>query len=356
MTDSPSKIKKFRRVGILTVIAVYFLILVGGIVRSTGSGMGCPDWPKCFGSWVPPTNVSQLPEDYLEVYRAKRIEKNKKLAGYLDQAGFKDVSAYIFSHPSQYIETEFNATKTWIEYLNRIVGVVIGILVFLTLLYSIPFYRSDKTIFFLALASFVLVGIEGWLGSVVVSTNLLPIVVTIHMALALVIVALLQYAVVRSHEIKTGLRYSSKLNVLIWLVLITTFVQILLGTQVREEVDIMAFTMGETNRSNWIDNLGLTFYVHRSFSIIIVALHIYLAVLLYKLKDRRMTMMTNVMLAIVGAEVLFGVILSYFAIPPVMQPLHLTFAALLFGIQFLILLFYYYASRRAVKKSVAVLN
>lgn len=356
MTNNPSKIKKFRRVGILTVIAVYFLILVGGIVRSTGSGMGCPDWPKCFGSWVPPTTASQLPDDYLDVYREKRIEKNKKLAGFLEKAGFEEIAASIFSHPSQYIETEFNVTKTWIEYLNRIVGVVIGILVFLTLLYSIPFIRTDKTIFFLSLASFILVGIQGWLGSIVVSTNLLPITVTIHMALALVLVALLQYAVVRSQEVEKGVEYSGKINVLIWIVLITTFSQILLGTQVREEVDSIAFTLGEAARSSWIDNLGLSFYVHRSFSIVIVALHIYLAVMLYRLSDVRMTNLTTAMLVIVGAEVLFGIMMSYFAIPPVLQPLHLTFAALLFGVQFLILLIYYYASRKTVKKSVAVLN
>jgi len=352
---NPSKIKRFRRVGILTVIAVYFLILVGGIVRSTGSGMGCPDWPKCFGSWVPPTDVSQLPDDYLEVYREKRINKNEKLAGYLESAGFHEVAAYIFSHPSQYIETEFNVTKTWIEYLNRIVGVAIGILVFLTLLYAIPFIKTDKTIFFLSFISFILVGVEGWLGSIVVSTNLLPITVTIHMALALIIVALLQYAVVRSEEVKTGLEYSGKLNLLIWVVLVTTFAQILLGTQVREEVDLIAFTLGETARSEWIDNLGLNFYVHRSFSIVIMLLHIYLAIQLYMLKDARLTKLTTAMLVVVGAEILFGIIISYFAIPPVLQPLHLTFASLLFGVHFLILLIYYYATRKTVEKSVAVL-
>ncbi|NDK54576.1 COX15/CtaA family protein [Pontibacter fetidus] len=356
MVNKSSKEFKFRRIGILTVIAVYFLILVGGIVRSTGSGMGCPDWPKCFGSWVPPTNVNQLPEDYLEVYKQKRIEKNQKLAGYLDKAGFEKVAAYIFSHPSQYIETEFNVTKTWIEYLNRLVGVAIGILIFLTLLYSVPFLKSDPSVFYLSLISFILVGIEGWLGSIVVSTNLLPVTITIHMALALVLVALLQYAVVRvgEQDNKNTLPFSNRLNLVAWVVLLITFGQILLGTQIREEIDIIAFTLGNARRAEWIDNLGIDFYIHRSFSIVVLALHLYLAYLLYKLKDKRIKFWTNVMLAIVLLEIVFGIILTYFAMPPVLQPLHLTFAALLFGVQFLILSIYYYASKKAVKKSVAL--
>ncbi|MEJ8758261.1 COX15/CtaA family protein [Pontibacter sp. H259] len=355
MVNKSSKRLKFRRIGILTVIAVYFLILVGGIVRSTGSGMGCPDWPKCFGSWIPPTNVNQLPPDYLEIYKQQRIEKNQKLAGYLDKAGFEKVAAYIFSHPSQYIETEFNPVKTWIEYVNRLVGAAIGILIFLTLLYSVSFLKSDPAVFYLSLISFILVGIEGWLGSIVVSTNLLPITITIHMALALVIVALLQYAVVRAQERDSNFTvpYNSGLNLLIWVVLLSTFGQILLGTQIREEIDLIAFTLGDAQRDKWIENLGLDFYIHRSFSIVLVVLHGYLAYKLYKLKSKKLAFWTNAMLGIVSAEIVFGIILSYFAMPPVLQPLHLTFAALLFGVQFMILIIYYYASKKAVNKSVA---
>ncbi|MHA6248999.1 COX15/CtaA family protein [Pontibacter sp. CAU 1760] len=325
-------------------------------MRSTGSGMGCPDWPKCFGSWVPPTDVSQLQEDYLEVYKQKRIEKNQKLATRLEKLGFEELSATIFSHPSQYIETEFNVTKTWIEYLNRLVGVLIGIFIFLTVVFAYPYLKRDRTVFWLAFGSFILVGIQGWLGSIVVSTNLLPITVTIHMALALVLVAILQYAVTRAvhQEQEIYLKYSGKVNGLLWLLVMITFGQILLGTQVREEVDLVAYTMGGAGRESWIDQLGMNFYIHRSFSIIVLALHVYVAYLLYQFKSSMISRMTHVMLGLMGLEILFGVIMAYFAIPAFLQPLHLTFAALLFGVQFQLLIMYRYASKEALKKSVAV--
>lgn len=325
-------------------------------MRSTGSGMGCPDWPKCFGSWVPPTDVNQLPENYLEVYKQKRIEKNKQLAARLDKLGFAEVSAAIFSHPSQYIETEFNATKTWIEYVNRLVGVLIGIFIFLTVIYAVPFLKGDSMVFWLALASLLLVGVQGWLGSIVVSTNLLPVTITIHMALALVLVALLQYTVARAQKdtLVRGFPYKPKVNGMLWVVAIITFVQILIGTQVREEVDLVAFSMNGANRENWIDALGINFYIHRSFSILVLALHVYLAYLLYKLQDRVVMVWTHAMLLLVAIEIVLGIVMAYFAIPAALQPLHLTFAALLFGVQFQLLIVHHYASRKALQSPVAV--
>src|SRR5690348_2995889 len=121
--------QSFRRLTISTLVAVYVLILVGGVVRSTGSGMGCPDWPKCFGNWVPPTSVSELPSDYREFYSSYREKKNIKFAKYLTALGFNEAAENLLNDKSVLEEAEFNPLKTWIEYVNRIVGVVIGFMI-----------------------------------------------------------------------------------------------------------------------------------------------------------------------------------------------------------------------------------
>lgn len=339
----PDYVRRFRFIGMLTVVAVYILILVGGIVRSTGSGMGCPDWPKCFGTWVPPTHISQLPVNYKEIYTAQRVEKNKKLAAKLERMGFHQVAGDIFAHPTQYIETDFNPVKTWIEYVNRLIGALIGVFVFLTVVFALPYWKRDKPVFWLAFASFILTGVQGWLGSLVVSTNLLPIMVTIHMGLALLIVAMLIYAVDRSQVSPAGQQYIraiAGLTAWLWIGILLTFGQIVLGTQVREEIDMVAFANNYLNRAEWIEQLGGSFRFHRTFSAVLLLVNVYLAYRLYLLPVVRLHRMATAILVCVGGEILAGVLLAYFAFPAVVQPIHLTLATLLFGAQFLALIAY----------------
>jgi len=341
--EIPAFVRRFRFVGILTVVSVYLLILVGGVVRSTGSGMGCPDWPKCFGSWVPPTQISQLPADYKEVYTAQRVAKNQKLAKTLERLGFKQVAGEIFAHPTQYIETDFNVTKTWIEYLNRLLGALIGIFVFLTVVFALPYWRRDQPVFWLSFGSFLLTGFQGWLGSLVVSTNLLPIMVTIHMGLALVIVALLMYAVARSQKAFVAPKpvpVATGLTTLLWLVTVLTFVQIVLGTQVREQIDAVAFANGYQHRADWVAQLGGIFKFHRTFSAFLLLLNGYVAYRLYQLPARRLHRLATTTLAFIGLEILAGITLAYLALPAAVQPIHLTIATLLFGSQFLTIITY----------------
>ena len=292
-------IRRFRLVGILTVVSVYLLILVGGVVRSTGSGMGCPDWPKCFGRWIPPTEASQLPVNYKEIYTAQRVAKNQKLARTLERMGFAQVAGSIFAHPTQYIETDFNAVKTWIEYVNRLLGALIGIFVFLTVVFALPYWSRDRAVFWLALASLLLTGVQGYLGSLVVSTNLLPVMVTIHMALALVIVALLLYAVDRARwgrarRSQVAADVSGTVAVItsqpglglyvwLWAALLLTFWQIMLGTEVRERVDVVSAAAGYMGRETWVAQLGSTFSVHRTVSALVLLLNCYVGYELWQL-------------------------------------------------------------------------
>lgn len=333
----------FRRFGIITIIAVYLLILVGGVVRSTDSGMGCPDWPKCFGAWVPPTEVTQLPADYREIYAQKRKEKNDRLAVTLRRLGFEATADRITKDPSLYNEAEFNPVRTWIEYGNRLIGVLIGFFIFITAVLSFRYFRRDPVITWLSLLAFVLVGFQGWLGSIVVSTNLLPGTITIHMLLAIVIVCLLIYVVGRSYDglVPVGLkRNKARTNTLIGLALFLSMVQVGLGTQVREGIDALATALGGMERDTWISRLGVAFYIHRSFSILVLAVNIGMI-----WEIRKNAALTGVLrffvislLAVVLVSIISGAALAYFAIPAVLQPVHLLLAALLAGIQFTLLL------------------
>ena len=311
-------IARYKRWASWTLITLYLLILIGGIVRATGAGMGCPDWPKCFGSWVPPTDVSQLPDNYQEIYGAK-------LKG----------------------EIEFNPVKTWIEYFNRLSGVFTGGWIILTLLASIPFLKSNqRSIFFLSLSAFILVVFQGWLGSKVVSTELHPVMVTLHMLLAIVIVFILlfSYAKVsyidrlKVEDLKGG---TSVLNnwVLVSMALLT--IQIMIGTQVREEIDLAVLSLGYEARSSWVESAGLSYVIHRSFSILVV---VSAAGLWYQLKRRTsergvMRGLSDWMVGVLLFEIFAGIGLGYFSVPAFLQPIHLTLSILLLGIQFVLFLF-----------------
>ena len=326
------KRRAFYKLSLSTVVAVYVLILVGGIVRSTGSGMGCPDWPKCFGSWVPPTSVSQLPPDYKAIYSSYREEKNERFARYLRAFGLDETAEKLTHDKSLLQEADFNASKTLVEYINRVIGVVIGLLIFAVFIASLKFWNHQRSLTIVALTTFVLVGFQGWIGSVVVSTNLTPWTVTVHMFLALVIVALLVYLVNEtSGQHKTTYTQVS----FPWLVacIAVLLVQVLLGTQVREAIDRVASAMA---REEWIQAISEDLFIHRSFSWIVLFLH---AGLIYNLsKTTGLKTFPVALILLILGTILTGAGMAYFAVPAFLQPLHLLLATVSFGMQFLLLL------------------
>ena len=324
------------RISLITLVGVYVLILVGGIVRSTGSGMGCPDWPKCFGQWTPPTSVDQLPEHYPQIYADKRMAKNIKFAKYLSALGFKHKADKLLKEKVME-HTPFNVYKTWIEYINRLVGVTIGFLSILTFIAAFPHLKNQRHIFYVALLTLLLITFQGWLGSIVVSTNLLPWMITIHMIPALAIVVMLIYLVIKSKNYTQKVIMSKKnetINFVLGACVLLLLIQIIFGTQVREAIDVISRRLEGVGRDYWISNLGLEFLVHRSSSWVIVFSHGVLIYLLFKRKMERLNNIYRGLMATMLLSIGTGVIMAYLGIPAFIQPLHLLLAIIWFGLQF----------------------
>ncbi len=297
----------------ITLVLTYLVILAGAVVRTTQSGMGCPDWPKCFGKWIPPTDVSQLPPNYQEIYAHR---------GYAD--------------------TTFDAYHTWVEYVNRLLGALLGLVIFATLIYSFIHKKINPKVFWLLLLSFLLIGFQGWLGSLVVASNLAPAKITVHMITALILLALLVYIF---HLLQNNTDVpSTKANWkhYMYLALAFTLLQILLGTQVRQEVDTIAKSLHYLNRETWIDKLSALFKFHRSFSILIVIFNSWILKKAWTQfrGNSNMIQLVYMQIVLLCAEVFIGMTLNYFDFPAAMQPAHLLVASLLFGVQvrFLLLL------------------
>ena len=177
--------KGYLRLAWITLVFIFLVIIAGSVVRSTGSGMGCPDWPKCFDQIIPPTSADQLPADYKDTYRTYRQEKVEKFASFIERFGFDEVAENLRNDETLLIEQDFNALKTWVEYGNRLVGFIAGNCVLILFIWTFIRYRLKRKLLLLTFLNLVLMGIEAWFGSIVVATNLVPWTITLHMFLAI---------------------------------------------------------------------------------------------------------------------------------------------------------------------------
>lgn len=290
------KLNNYQITAITTVIATLLLILVGGLVRASGAGLGCPDWPKCYGLWIPPTTVSEVP------------------------SGFNIA--------------EFNAVKTWTEYINRLIGVLIGLLITATFVQSIRYRKEKLSITVASGAAFVLVIFQGWLGGQVVRSGLSEWIITIHMMVAMVIVGLLVFAMFQAMSGQIGLKLDLKDKKMLfgWSValLIITMIQMGLGTQVREAIDVISRSGMFPDRTGWIAEVGLIDDIHRSFSWLVLISSVY--IVWYNRKHAISTYFTKLgvwVFALVVSQVVVGVVLAYGGMPAAFQVLHLFGSALL---------------------------
>lgn len=292
---------RFQRWAVATTGATYLLIAVGGLVRASGSGLGCPDWPKCFDRWIPPTDVRDVP-------------------AHIDPA-------------------LFNVAKAWTEYINRALGVVIGLLIFATLVLAWRHHRKDPRIFWSTLAAFLLVGFEGWLGGQVVAAQLAPLVLSAHLAVALVIGGLLLYATAcaffEGGRPRSDLpAYRSTAGRAALGVAVLALIQTALGAVIRGELQLIGKQAPPVPREQWLGLVGGLYGAHKAFSVVVVVAALVLVwwVLERSAGDRLVRRVMWAVLGVTAAQPLTGLGLQWFDVHPAFQVFHLWLGSLLVAV------------------------
>ncbi len=290
------RLTPFQRLAITTTALTYLLIAVGGLVRASGAGLGCPDWPRCFGSWIPPMSAAALPAEF-------------------------DAS-------------QFNPTLMWTEYLNRLLGVSVGFAIFATTVSAWRRHRREPRVLWPTVAALLLTGYEGWLGGRVVAHELAPWIVTAHMVVALVIVQLLLWATVESLVGPQAATAPSpslrRIGWAAWAVTALLLVQVGVGTQVRGAVDDALPSMP---RAEVLAAVGALDTWHRELGAVVAlaVVGLWMWTWLRHGPHAPLRHTASAALAAVVVQIAAGMVLAGFALPPPAQVTHLTVSSLLLG-------------------------
>lgn len=320
----------YQRLAVATFIAVELLIFVGAAVRASGSGLGCPDWPFCYGCWLPPTKAADI--DFskldLEKFRRKAAQHGRDPATITEES----------------LRAEFDPVATWIEYLNRLTSLPVGITSLLLFVVSFGQIKQKRFGVFLAgVSAFALVLLNAWLGARVVLSGLKPGIITLHMALAILLQCVLVYAAWRGTSTPWRLsateRITSHLRTLGWLLFLLIVIEGVMGSQVRELTDSLAKSHAGELRSQWVGELerSWVYLIHRSFSWLIVGCTLWW---LWKARSVlvKLGWLEWGVAGIVFTQMFLGLILAHVGIVGVVQVLHIGLSSLLVSGLFLWLL------------------
>ncbi len=298
--------RNFRFMAILTTLSTYFLIFIGGLVRVSGAGLGCPDWPKCFGSWIPPFSVRQLPPE---------IDPNT-----------------------------FNLSLAWIEYINRLAGMTVGLLILALAIWAIIKYRKYPKILIPSLIVAPLTAFQGWQGSVVVSSELEPLIISVHMVIALMIVSLLIYISLQAYyyDIKLSAHENSyQAGIKTWagILWLLAIIEVILGTQLRQAFESAAELNPLMSSSELLKIIGSIKFIHPLVGLFAALFMIYLISRLLSRKYQPSYLIWQCSWCLSGLliiQIALGIIMMSAGLHAISQVMHLWTASLLSGVLFII--------------------
>jgi cytochrome c oxidase assembly protein subunit 15 len=333
----------YRRIGLLACSSVFLLFLLGGLVRATGSGMGCPDWPKCFGLLAPPTCDCDLPQNYQHLFLEQRLKKVERFARFLDRVGMEGTAERLRTDPTIRVPEEFNPLKAWIEYINRVFGVLSGLfgLAWIILVFysrTLIRYRSWVTI------GFVFLLLNAWLGSLVVATNLIPGIVSLHYLLSFVCL----FAMIKAFLLSSENNWVSKLSgegilksanrnraLIFWIV---SWVIVTLGTWSREQTEVLKSAgtlVAEQDATLNLSGMGLVFVIHRYFPILLFLVLLYWVYKQNKDGGVHYASPEFVLMVVSLIQIMLGAIQVIYVLPMWSQVMHIVFGSAFVTIGFI---------------------
>jgi len=294
--------KSFRRFAVFTTLATYFLIFTGGLVRVSGAGLGCPDWPKCFGRWIPPMSYQQLPADF---------------------------------DPNL-----FNFTLAWIAYINRLVGVIVGLLIAVLAVWAIIKYHKKIKILVPSILAGFLVAFQSWQGGQLVLSELVPFFVSVHLIIAYIIAGLMIYIAQQAYyyenpEYEQNASYPGWTKILVSFLLGLIIAQVVIGTQMREAIELTILNFPLLADSELISKIGTVKYSHPIIGIIIALLSWTMSYSILKKSKKPSPLAWQSAWTIAGlalVQIVFGLVMIFGGLPDVIQAMHLWLAGLLGGV------------------------
>ena len=246
----------FRRLAVVTAIFAYLQIALGGVVRVSGSGLGCPDWPLCHGRPYPPADVHAI-----------------------------------------------------IEYSHRAVGTVTGVLIIATVVMAWAVFRARRPIVaWLATASLIGVVGEGVLGGVVVANELTPWLVLVHLGLAMIILGFLVAAAVMAMPDSPGTA-DARFRRLAAASVAGTYALLLTGSSVvASEADAGCHSWPLCGGGFAVDFSGANAYtmLHRGSVVLIGALLVYVLVMALRRAEPGMRAAAMATIGLLGLQVAVG--------------------------------------------------
>lgn len=316
---------RFQKVAVAALVSLLLLIVMGAVVRVSGAGMGCPDWPTCWGCLVPPTKLENV--DFSKL----KIEKFQQKAA---REGRDPNSITLES-----LRSEFNPRLAWTEYINRLCTTPLALLTLATFIMGFSQRSKRPLVFWAGFGSFALVLVNAWMGARIVHSGLKPGIITTHLALAMLMFGLLMYCAWRGGERAwrpcIAPQALPKLRIAVLVLLGAIVAEGIMGSQIRELTDELAKQHQHAPRSEWIGELEHTwiYLIHRSFSWAVLGITLW-AYFTAK-RHGQPGAVGKLVLGMVLGQMVLGVIMSQIHLYAWVQVLHVVLSAVLLAFTWL---------------------